>query len=55
MVNSIPGIPGIPERKNSTDEGQRWEEHRKRPVNVIGVREARGSTSGQEIREVGRG
>lgn len=26
-VNSIPEIPGIPERGNSTDEGQRWEEH----------------------------
>lgn len=26
-VNSIPEIPGIPKRRNSTDEGQRWEEH----------------------------
>lgn len=54
-VNSIPGIPGIPERKNSTNEGQWWEEHGKRLVSVTGAQEARGnSTSGQEITEVGK-
>jgi len=29
-VNNIPGIPGIPERRNSTDEGQWWKDHGKK-------------------------
>lgn len=49
-VNSIPEIPGIPERGNSTDEGHWWEEHGKK-ASVVGVR---GSTFRHEIIEVGR-
>lgn len=52
-VNSIPEIPGIPERGNSTDEGQRWEEHGEKLVSV-GAQGARGSTCRHETTEVGR-
>lgn len=42
-MNSIPGVPGIPERGISTDEGQGWEEHGKRLVSVAGAQGAGGS------------